>query len=180
MAGTLLEVRDLSVRFDTDDGTVHAVDRLDFDLHPGEVLGVVGESGCGKSTHDLATVEYLCDRVAVMYLGKIVETASTRELFDAPKHPYTQALLSAAVTPGPEQQPGRRRIVVTGEIPSPLEPPSGCAFRTRRPLAHRSAPRSVVEEPALRDVGRGHLVACHLVGPGGEAPRLADERLGVA
>jgi oligopeptide/dipeptide ABC transporter ATP-binding protein len=85
-----------------------------------------------------------------------------------------------AVTPDPEEQRGRRRILLTGEIPSPLDPPSGCAFRTRCPLAHRSAPRSVDEEPVLRDVGRGHVVACHLVGPGGEAPRLADERLGVA
>jgi oligopeptide transport system ATP-binding protein len=135
---------------------------------------------CLFITHDLATVEFLCDRVAVMYLGKIVESAATRELFDSPKHPYTQALLSAAVTPDPEQQRERRRIVLTGEIPSPLDPPSGCAFRTRCPLAHRSAPRSVEEPPPLQDVGRGHLVACHLVGPGGEAPSLADARLGVA
>ena len=135
---------------------------------------------CLFITHDLATVEYLCDRVAVMYLGRIVETAPTRDLFDAPKHPYTQALLSAAVTPDPEEQRGRRRIVLTGEIPSPLDPPSGCAFRTRCPFADRSAPRSVEEVPALRNVGRGHRVACHLVGPGGEAPSLAGERLGVA
>jgi peptide/nickel transport system ATP-binding protein len=115
-----------------------------------------------------------------MYLGRIVEAATTSELFSLPKHPYTQALLSAAVTPDPEQQRDRRRIVLSGEIPSPLDPPSGCAFRTRCPLAHRSAPRSIEEVPALREVARGHFVACHLVGPGGEAPRLADELEGVA
>jgi len=130
---------------------------------------------CLFITHDLATVEFLCDRVAVMYLGKIVETAATGDLFAAPKHPYTQALLSAAVTPDPEIQRSRTRIVLEGDIPSPLEPPSGCAFRTRCPLEHRSKPRSHEEEPLLRDVGGGHLVACHLVGPAGEGPALIGD-----
>jgi oligopeptide transport system ATP-binding protein len=130
---------------------------------------------CLFITHDLSTVEYLCDRVAVMYLGKIVEVAPTAALFEEPKHPYTQALLSAAVVPDPVAQRTRKRLVLEGDIPSPLAPPSGCRFRTRCPLAHRSAPRSVEEEPALRDVtGHRHLVACHLVEPGGAAPRLID------
>jgi oligopeptide/dipeptide ABC transporter ATP-binding protein len=129
---------------------------------------------CLFITHDLATVEFLCDRVAVMYLGKIVELATREDLFAHPKHPYTQALLSAAVTPDPEVQRGRKRIVLEGDIPSPMSPPSGCPFRTRCPLESESAPRSHEEEPVLRDVGNGHLVACHLVEPGGAAPRLVD------
>jgi oligopeptide transport system ATP-binding protein len=129
---------------------------------------------CLFITHDLATVEFLCDRVAVMYLGKIVEEAPTAELFAAPKHPYTQALLSAALVPDPEVQRARTRIVLAGDIPSPLEPPSGCRFRTRCPLAAESAPASVEEEPPLRLVAPQHLVACHLVGPGGDAPKLLD------
>jgi oligopeptide/dipeptide ABC transporter ATP-binding protein len=129
---------------------------------------------CLFITHDLATVEFLCDRVAVMYLGKIVEEAPTAELFAAPKHPYTQALLSAAVVPDPEAQRARRRIVLAGDIPSPMDPPSGCRFRTRCPLAAQSAPASVDEEPPLRLVGPRHLVACHLVEPGGAAPELID------
>jgi oligopeptide transport system ATP-binding protein len=129
---------------------------------------------CLFITHDLATVEYLCDRVAVMYLGKIVELAPTRELFAAPKHPYTQALLSAAVVPDPVVQRSRSRVVLQGDIPSPLEPPSGCRFRTRCPLEHRSAPASHDIEPPLVDVGGDHYVACHLVGPGREAPSLVD------
>jgi oligopeptide transport system ATP-binding protein len=130
---------------------------------------------CLFITHDLATVEFLCGRVAVMYLGKIVEAAPREELFARPKHPYTQALLSAAVVPDPEIQRTRRRIVLEGELPNPMNPSSGCRFRTRCPLEPESAPRSHEEEPPLRDVtGRGHFVACHLVGPGGEAPRLID------
>jgi oligopeptide/dipeptide ABC transporter ATP-binding protein len=103
---------------------------------------------CLFITHDLATVEYLCDRVAVMYLGKIVELAPTGELFRSPRHPYTQALLAGAS--------------VAGDPPSPLAPPSGCRFRTRCPLEPRSAPRSTEEEPLLREVAPDHLVACHL------------------
>ena len=129
---------------------------------------------CLFITHDLGTVEYLCDRVAVMYLGKIVELAVTDELFAAPKHPYTQALLSAAVVPDPVVQRARTHVVLDGDLPSPLEPPSGCRFRTRCPLEHRSAPRSHEEEPPLIDVGGGHHVACHLVGAGRDAPALLD------
>jgi oligopeptide transport system ATP-binding protein len=129
---------------------------------------------CLFITHDLATVEYLCDRVAVMYLGQIVELADTDELFARPQHPYTQALLSAAVVADPEVQRTRRRIVLEGDVPSPLAPPSGCRFRTRCPLEPDSAPRSHEEEPPLLEVAPGHFVACHLVHAGREAPVLID------
>jgi len=130
---------------------------------------------CLFISHDLATVEFLCDRVAVMYLGKIVELAPREDLFARPEHPYTQALLSAAVVPDPEIQRTRTRIVLDGDIPSPIAPPSGCRFRTRCPLEHESAPRSTEEEPPLVEVtGRGHFVACHLVRRGTAAPRIAD------
>jgi oligopeptide/dipeptide ABC transporter ATP-binding protein len=109
-----------------------------------------------------------------MYLGQIVETARTAELFADPKHPYTQALLSAAVVPDPVVQRTRTRVVLHGDIPSPIEPPSGCRFRTRCPLEHRSAPRSHEEEPPLVDMGRGHFVACHLVRPGRNDARVVD------
>jgi oligopeptide/dipeptide ABC transporter ATP-binding protein len=136
---------------------------------------------CLFITHDLATVEFLCDRVAVMYLGKIVELAPRDELFARPRHPYTQALLSAAVVPDPEIQRTRTRVVLEGDIPSPIDPPSGCRFRTRCPLEPESAPRSTDEEPPLIDVtGRGHFVACHLVRRGQEAPRLAESPVELA
>jgi oligopeptide transport system ATP-binding protein len=129
---------------------------------------------CLFITHDLATVEYLCDRVAVMYLGQLVEVASREQLFTQPKHPYTQALLSAAVVADPEIQRSGRRIVLEGDIPSPLAPPSGCRFRTRCPLEPESAPQSHEEEPPLVDIGDGHFVACHLARRGAEVPVLID------
>jgi oligopeptide/dipeptide ABC transporter ATP-binding protein len=94
---------------------------------------------------------------------------------ERPQHPYTQALLSAAVVPDPQEQRARSRIVLAGDMPSPIEPPSGCAFRTRCPLAHESLPRSEEQVPELRDIdGHGHLVACHLARRGREVPPIAE------
>jgi oligopeptide/dipeptide ABC transporter ATP-binding protein len=109
-------------------------------------------------THDLAVVRSLCDTTAVMYMGKIIEYAATESLFGKPMHPYTQALISATPLPNPRRARARRRIVLSGEIPSPLDPPSGCRFHTRCPYAEA---RCRGEEPALRLVGSGHQVACH-------------------
>ena len=107
--------------------------------------------------HDLATVRYMADDTVVMYLGKIVEYAPTRSLFDDVRHPYTKALLSAVLPPRVDR--GEDEIVLTGEIPSPLDPPRGCRFHTRCPFA---MPRCTREEPVLREATPGHLVACHL------------------
>jgi oligopeptide transport system ATP-binding protein len=105
-----------------------------------------------------------------MYLGKIVEISDRDALFARPKHPYTQSVLSAALVPDPKVQRRRSRVVLDGDIPSPIDPPSGCAFHTRCPIVEE---RNRVEVPELRDVtGRGHFVACHLVGPDGEAPDI--------
>jgi oligopeptide transport system ATP-binding protein len=131
---------------------------------------------CLFIAHDLATVEFLCDRVAVMHLGKIVEMASTAALFEAPQHPYTQALLAAAPGPDPGVQRRRRRpIVLESDPPSPLDPPSGCRYRTRCPLEPQSAPHSTDEEPPLREFAAGHLVACHLAASGKPVPRLPSD-----
>jgi peptide/nickel transport system ATP-binding protein len=113
---------------------------------------------CLFITHDLAAVEVVAQRVAVMYLGILVEVADREQLFTNPRHPYTQALLSAAPIPDPVAQRARRRIVLTGDIPSPVDPPPGCRFHTRCPVA---VARCSVEVPQLRQVG-GSLVACHL------------------
>jgi oligopeptide/dipeptide ABC transporter ATP-binding protein len=125
---------------------------------------------CLFITHDLASVEYLAQQVAVMYLGLLVEVAGREELFATPRHPYTQALLSAAPIPDPPAQRQRKRIVLSGEVPSPVSPPPGCRFHPRCPVA---VDRCAVEVPPLRPVGRsGALVACHLVTDDGTAPSL--------
>ena len=108
-------------------------------------------------SHDLATVEHLTHRVAVMYLGKIVELADRRTLFSKSHHPYTRALLSAVPVPDPTAP--RNRMILTGDVPSPINPPSGCRFHTRCPYVFA---RCKTEEPQLRTVGDGHQSACHL------------------
>jgi len=135
---------------------------------------------CLFITHDLATVEFLSDRIAVMYLGQLVEVAGRDAIFRDPQHPYTQALLSAAVVPDPAEQRKRRRVVLEGDPPSPLAPPSGCRFHTRCPLHDLSAPQSDEVEPPLREFAPDHLVACHLVAPGTPAPRISGVEATVA
>jgi oligopeptide/dipeptide ABC transporter ATP-binding protein len=108
-------------------------------------------------SHDLSVVEHMTDRVAVMYLGKIVEMATTEELFADPKHPYTQALISAVPVSHPSEE--RERIVLTGDVPNPASPPTGCSFHTRCPFAMDICKRV---EPALKQVGNEHIASCHL------------------
>lgn len=108
-------------------------------------------------SHDLSVIKYMCNRVAVMYLGKIVELAATKELFKNPEHPYTQALISAIPIPDPTVR--RKRIILKGDVPSPINPPKGCRFHPRCPYTKEICKR---EEPSLIELKKGYQVACHL------------------
>ncbi|MEU8019147.1 oligopeptide/dipeptide ABC transporter ATP-binding protein [Micromonospora parva] len=127
---------------------------------------------CLFITHDLSAVEYLADEIAVMYLGQLVERGSRERIFARPAHPYTQALLSAAPVADPVRQRHRQPVLLGDDLPSALDPPSGCRFRTRCPLAFD---RCATEVPAQTAIGDG-MAACHLVQPDGTGPdvRTAD------
>src|SRR5438132_7253984 len=109
-------------------------------------------------SHAIPVIEHISTRIGVMYLGKLVEVGTSAQICLAPKHPYTQALLSAVPTPDPAAK--KRRIVLRGEVPTPIDPPSGCRFHTRCPIA---VERCKTEEPPLRQIEAGRDVSCHLV-----------------
>jgi oligopeptide/dipeptide ABC transporter ATP-binding protein len=126
--------------------------------------------------HDLSAVQHISDRTAVMYLGRIVEVGDRIDVTERPQHPYTRALVSAIPVPDPRRERARQRIILTGDLPSPMDPPSGCRFRTRCPDVF--APCATVD-PDLQPVGEGQVAACHLHGVvGQEVPRSAHRDRG--
>ncbi len=109
--------------------------------------------------HDLSMVKHISDRIGVMYLGNMVELTKAGDLYKRPLHPYTQALLSAIPIPDPDVEEGRERMILEGELPSPINPPSGCVFRTRCPFAMEACANI---NPVWQEVEQDHYVACHL------------------
>jgi oligopeptide/dipeptide ABC transporter ATP-binding protein len=116
--------------------------------------------------HDLSMVRHISNRVAVMYLGKVMELADRKTLFSQPHHPYTQSLISAVPLPNPKLERQRQRIILQGEVPNPARAPQGCVFNTRCPLAYDDC---FTEVPTYREIKPGHYVACHLVDGQGSA-----------
>jgi oligopeptide/dipeptide ABC transporter ATP-binding protein len=109
-------------------------------------------------SHDLAVVKYMAERIGVMYLGKLVEIGSAQDIYERPAHPYTAGLIATIPVPDPATERGKEGVAIKGELPSPVNPPSGCRFRTRCQFAQE---RCAAEEPVLRSFGPGHMAACH-------------------
>jgi len=133
--------------------------------------------------HDLSVVRHISDRVAVMYLGKVMEIADRDELYSVPQHPYTHALMSAVPVPDPDKEKRRQRVLLTGDLPSPINPPSGCVFHTRCPLyrsvlSESQQERCRSEVPSFGEVTPGHQVHCHFPRPRADIATATDEGMG--